>query len=234
MKGLEAFQELVQKRRAVRHFKSDSIEDDLLLKLLDCARWAPSGYNLQPTHYVVVTDAGLKKEMLKPCMGQSQVLEAPAVVVFAGDHNVVENQFSAILEHEIAEGMIDQNFREIQEKYVSLAFSRGWMGLGRLAKWAYSKVMPYFIPVPSIPAIDMRNWLIKQVMLSAMNFMLAAESAGLATVPMEGFDGQRIQKILGLPQTLEVALVVPVGYEDGETRGRYRLPLEHFIHWNRW
>ena len=58
---LESFETLVRSRRATRRFKRDPIPDGLLARVLDTARWAPSGYNLQPTHFVVVTDPALKE-----------------------------------------------------------------------------------------------------------------------------------------------------------------------------
>lgn len=55
-------------------------------------------------------------------------------------------------------------------------------------------------------------WATKQVMLSAMNFMLAAHAAGPATVPMEGFDEGRVGRLAYIPGHHVVPLIVPVGY----------------------
>ena len=80
----------------------------------------------------------------------------------------------------------------------------------------------------------MRNWLTKQVMLAAMNFMLAASAAGLGTVPMEGFDESRVKALLGIPARHVVPVLVPVGVAaDGELR-KSRLPLDEMVHRNRW
>ena len=62
----------------------------LLDELLEAARWAPSGFNLQPTHFVVVTDPAAKAKLCPACMKQRQVLEAGATVVFTGDRRVVD------------------------------------------------------------------------------------------------------------------------------------------------
>ena len=45
-----------------------------------------------------------------------------------------------------------------------------------------------------------------------MNFMLGATAAGLATVPMEGFDASRVRRVLDIPRWGCVVLVVPIGY----------------------
>jgi len=44
-------------RRTIRRFKQDRIPRVVLDRMLDAARLAPSGSNLQPCEYVVVTDA---------------------------------------------------------------------------------------------------------------------------------------------------------------------------------
>jgi len=50
-----------KRRRSVREFSSAPIPRDLLESLLLTAASAPSGANRQPWHFVVVTDAALKK-----------------------------------------------------------------------------------------------------------------------------------------------------------------------------
>ena len=65
-----------------------------------------------------------------------------------------------------------------------------------------------------------RFWLAKQVMLCAMNLMLAAEAAGLSTLPMEGFDEGRVRKVLGIPRTQVVPVIVAVGYALPQTGAR--------------
>ncbi len=66
--------------------------------------------------------------------------------------------------------------------------------------------------MPNLPAVNKRHWLGKQTMLCAMNFMLAAEAAGLNTLPMEGFDTARVRSALQLPSSWEPMLIVPVGH----------------------
>ena len=40
--------ELVKKRRSIRRFKPDPIPDENIEKIIEVARWAPSGFNMQP------------------------------------------------------------------------------------------------------------------------------------------------------------------------------------------
>ncbi len=232
--NLDAFEQLARRRRAVRHFTSDPIPDGLLEKLLDIAHWAPSGYNLQPTHFVIVDDEAVKEELWKACMNQRQVKEAPATVVFTGDRKVVENHFEKIIALETEAGAMNPNYEKMYRKFVLLAFAQGPLGTGWLWKAGLLPMMQFFRPIPSLPAVQKRFWLAKQVLLASMVFMLAAESAGLATVPMEGFDEKRVKKVLGIPRAHIVPLVIPVGYAADQDLKKSRLPVEELIHKNSW
>jgi len=54
------FLELVWTRRTIRAFKPDPLPDGTVEKLLEVARWAPTGFNMQPVEYLVVEDADLR------------------------------------------------------------------------------------------------------------------------------------------------------------------------------
>lgn len=56
----EAFLDLVRGRRTIRAIKPDPIDDDSVNKLLEAARWAPTGFNMQPSEFIVVKDLELR------------------------------------------------------------------------------------------------------------------------------------------------------------------------------
>ena len=57
--------DLVKKRRSIRRFKKDSVPKELIEKILEVARWAPSGFNLQPWEFVVVEKEALRRGIIK-------------------------------------------------------------------------------------------------------------------------------------------------------------------------
>jgi nitroreductase len=59
----QEFLEFVMSRRTIRAIKPDPVPDDVVEKLLEAARWAPSGFNMQPVELLVVDDAGLRAEI---------------------------------------------------------------------------------------------------------------------------------------------------------------------------
>jgi nitroreductase len=234
VEDLEPFLDLVRARRSSRHFRSEPVAPDLLDKLLEAARWAPSGFNLQPTQFVVVTEPDVKAKLCPACRSQRQVLEAGATVVFTGDRRVVENQFEQILQQDRQAGAINAAYEQLLRKAVPLLFNRGPLGIGWLWKAITEVVLGPFLAIPSVQAVHMDYWLAKQVSLSAMTFMLAAQTAGLSTCPMEGFGERAVRRALGIPSHQHVVLVVAVGYADNSALVKTRLPLEGRVHRNHW
>ena len=61
----ESFLELVKQRRSIRRFRPDPIPDDYVDKIIEAARWAPSGFNTQPWEFVVVKKKELKDSIIE-------------------------------------------------------------------------------------------------------------------------------------------------------------------------
>lgn len=78
------FAEVLKTRRSVRAYKPDPIPDEVLRRILDYTRLAPSANNVQPWHFVVIRDAVKRKEIAKLAAGQSFVGEAPIIIACCG------------------------------------------------------------------------------------------------------------------------------------------------------
>jgi nitroreductase len=76
--------EVVRTRRSVRKYRPDSIPQEVLTRVLDAARIAPSGSNRQPTRLIVVTDEEIKAKLIPMCHDQAFIATAPAVIVACG------------------------------------------------------------------------------------------------------------------------------------------------------
>lgn len=57
--------ELIRSRRSIRKFKPEPVSDELIEKILEAGRWAPSGLNNQPWRFAIVKDRGLIEEISK-------------------------------------------------------------------------------------------------------------------------------------------------------------------------
>jgi nitroreductase len=75
---------IIKERRSVRRYRPDPISEDVLLRVLDAARFSPSGKNLQPWKFILVKDESLKKHLAEASVGQSFIAEAPVIIVACG------------------------------------------------------------------------------------------------------------------------------------------------------
>ena len=56
-------QEVLETTGTCRFYRPDSVPDDMLRRVLDAARYAPSGGNRQPVRLIVVRDAAKKRQL---------------------------------------------------------------------------------------------------------------------------------------------------------------------------
>lgn len=59
----ERFLELVKRRRSYWEFRPDPVPMEDVERIIDAARWAPTGFNSQPWEFVVVLDGSLKEDI---------------------------------------------------------------------------------------------------------------------------------------------------------------------------
>jgi nitroreductase len=76
--------EVIQTRRSVRSFKKNHIPKEVLNRILDPARIAPSGSNRQPWKFIIVKDEALKQKIALACNNQKFIADAPVIVVACG------------------------------------------------------------------------------------------------------------------------------------------------------
>jgi len=74
------FYDVIKTRRSVRSFSKKAVGDDVLKRVLEAARVAPSGGD-QPWRFVVVKDKRTKNKIAGACYGQDFVAQAPVVLV---------------------------------------------------------------------------------------------------------------------------------------------------------
>jgi nitroreductase len=82
----------IKERRSVRHYRSDTIPDEILVEILEAARRSPSWANTQVLRFIVVKDAATKQGLLD-CLGpqnpaRAAIIEAPVVICAAAQRNM--------------------------------------------------------------------------------------------------------------------------------------------------
>ncbi|MEM2001768.1 MAG: nitroreductase family protein [Candidatus Methanomethylicaceae archaeon] len=83
---MDAF-EAITKRRSVRSYLEDPIPRSVLERILEAGRLAPSAMNLQPWHFIVVTDKE-KQRALSTGRFARFLSEAPVVIVGCGNERL--------------------------------------------------------------------------------------------------------------------------------------------------
>ena len=81
-------------------------------------------------------------------------------------------------------------------------------------KWMIFRLVNLWmtIGVPPVFRQDLLKWATKSTSLACENLMIAAEALGLNTCPMEGFDGRRLSRFLGLSTRYhEIVMVIAIG-----------------------
>lgn len=227
------FPEAVLRRRAVRRFKPDPLPPGTLEELLDLANRAPSGFNLQPWHFVVVTEPARRAALQEAALGQAQVGEAPATVIFVADPDSWRLHLEEVLAMGKAEGAVSPKYERQLRRTVPPAFALGPLGLLGLARGLFLPLRRLFTPTPTLPVSrsGLKAYAVKQTMLAAQTFMLAAAASDLDTCPMEGFDEVRIKRLLGIPRRMTIPVIVPVGYAADDLPPKPpRFPLERKLH----
>ena len=80
--------ETIQKRRSIRKYKDQPVDDDTLLKILDCGRMAPSDSNTQPWNFIVVRSDEMRAKISDVSHKQDWMMGAPVFIVCVADIRV--------------------------------------------------------------------------------------------------------------------------------------------------
>ena len=96
---MEVF-EAIKSRRSIRKYTKDPVPEDLIVKILDAGRWAPSASNRQPWSFIVLKDEEVRRKIAEATTYGKFLAEAPlgiAVVVDpqASTHPVEDGAIAA-------------------------------------------------------------------------------------------------------------------------------------------
>jgi len=73
--------EAVKGRRSIRTFKNQDVAAEIVEKLVDAARQAPSAGNIQPWEFIIVRKPEIKRRLAEAALDQMFIEEAPVVIV---------------------------------------------------------------------------------------------------------------------------------------------------------
>ncbi|CAM3428300.1 nitroreductase family protein [Paenibacillus lupini] len=207
---MKDFVSVVTERRSANKFnKGIAIEDKELNEIFELVKYAPSSFNLQHTHYIVVRDEELKQQVYEAANKQYKIQTASAVILVLGHMDAHLNAA------EINEGLLNLGVINKQEfDFTVSSVQQFYEERGEAFK---------------------QDEAIRNANLSAMLFMLAAKEKGWDSSPMIGFDPEAIKTLLNVPDRYVPALLIAIGKEDTSSRRirGYRKPVGEFVSFER-
>lgn len=76
--------EAIRRRQSIRRYKPDPVPDDVLNRMLDAMRLAPSAGNQQPWRFIVVKDPAIRQQLAEATVRQQFIAHAPIIIVACG------------------------------------------------------------------------------------------------------------------------------------------------------
>ena len=73
----------IRGRVAVRSFADEEVPEEMVLRVLEAGRWAPSSKNSQPWHFIVVQDRNTLQELSRLTRTGPHLAQAPLAIVVA-------------------------------------------------------------------------------------------------------------------------------------------------------
>lgn len=197
-------------RYATKHMNGERVPQDTVNRIIEAARLAPSSYGLQPYSVLVVTDPALRQSIQQQAAQQPQISECSHLLVFAvwdriGDHEV--DDFIALTARERGTPASElKDYADVIKGTLN--------GFGSEA--------------------EKHHWAARQAYIGLGMALAAAALEKVDATPMEGFDPQALDRVLGLPERgLRSVVVTTLGYRDADNdwlaaMPKVRWPLETF------
>lgn len=198
--------EIMKFRRSIRRYKKKDVPDELLYKIMEAGRWAPSGDNAQPWRFIVVRNLETKRVL--------------GTIATEGSGRRFTAEYFTGRMHERFEGLKDPEkkarvFQKLKSGVVS----------------SFLADAPVIIVVCAL--LDV--WDVSyDAAMATQNMQLMAHALGLGTcvvvAPVSDMrDDLKTTKLLKVPHGYKIVAPLAIGYPDESPNPRPRLPLEDII-----
>lgn len=208
--------DVITSRKSIRRYKPDPVPDEMIDKILEAARWAPTGENYQPWRFVVIRDPEIKNSIGRLArVGSGSRMTAWYCL-----------------------GHMQERFKKIEDP-VKRAEVLRFMYSGEVSEFA--KHAPLIIAVIGTlmeGAIDVPYDLCAAI----ENMLLEAHSIGLGACWVHGpvattRDAKKFKEILDIPTRMgeyKVIAYVAFGWPAEERKHpRPKKPLEDLVYWDK-
>jgi len=201
------FMDAMNFRHACKVFdESKKISEKDLGFILECARKSPSSFGMEAWKFLVITNETLKAKLRPACWDQVQVTSCShLVVILAGIESV-----------KVESGEVRKRFarRDMPEEMLET-----YMGL-------YADHLKETLSSDE----NIYAWTAKQTYIAAANMMTGAATLGIDSCPIEGYNKEEVESILGLDtKKYQLSMVLPFGYRINPQSVQHRLDLDQVV-----
>ena len=170
--------------------KEKKVTESDLNSILEAVRYSASSYGLQLYKVLVVENPELREKLRTVSWNQPQITDASQLIVFCNYADVKEEHINEYLQ------------RIASTRGIAVADLNGY---GDMMKSA----------LLSRPADALANWTARQTYIGLGTLLAASAELKIDACPMEGFDVEQYNEILGLKeQGLSAAVIATIGYRS--------------------
>lgn len=201
--------EILKWRYATKTFSNKKVSDEILERIVSAINLSASSFGIQPYKILVIENPDLRKK-LSAYSFNPQINQASHLLVFAAFDSIKEETIEKYIE-------LIAKVREIPIENLSVFKEKALNGL--LLK----------------SDEDNFNWASKQAYIALGTGMIAAAAEKVDATPMEGFNAEKFDEILGLKEKgLRSIALLALGYRDEQNDPNARLkkvrwPKEEFV-----
>lgn len=200
------FQDVIRRRRSVRKFEAGrSVGREVLERIVDCGRWAPSGANVQCFDFVVIDEAELRDRVTEVFLRQAGRLVDHAKGFPAVQKTYLANTVAIIIV------LGDPRWKVCFPQPTS----QGWE-----AEFLDNNEAIFLCSIGAA---------VQNIQLG-----VAAEGLTSAWLSGggENLTNAELSDLLGYPAWMKAYGTIPIGYPAATQNRRYRRPLDQALHWN--
>lgn len=229
--------EAIKFRRSVRVFKKESIDAEKVKECIQLATLAATSSNMQLWEFYHIISPEILKQLTFASFDQGAARTAQQMVVVVARKDLWKKRKQsniAFLKSQYGNKPATEYSK--REKFALNYYQKiipsiyaDFLGILGMIKFYVFKVIGLFRPIyREARQSDMRIVAHKSAGLAAQNFMISMAAINYDTCPMEGFDSKMVKKVLNLPSSSEINMIIACGLRDenGVYGERFRVPFE--------
>ncbi|MGB0983752.1 MAG: nitroreductase family protein [Saprospiraceae bacterium] len=187
-----SFLEKLNERYATKAMNGKTAPQEKINNILEAIRLAPTSSGLQPFEVLVITNETVKTQIREVAWNQAPVTDCSHLLVFAAWDNYTADRINYMFD-------LTNEIRGFKNE--------GWENYRQMLLTNYTK---------RDANINFEH-AARQTYIAFMAAITQAAFEGLDSTPMEGFDANALDKVLGLREkNLRSTLLLPIGYRDTE------------------